>query len=72
MLIPFPLSNCPVVSLISMVEDLSSKVFLGVGHLPYLKEGIGDRHALNSSGYEITSDNCAKLFTQECLFCYEQ
>ena len=50
-----PWRNCPVVSLISMVEDLSSKVFLGVGCLPYLKGGIGDGHALNSSGYEITS-----------------
>ena len=38
-----------------MVEDLSSKVFLGVGCLPYLKGGIGDGHALHSSGYEITS-----------------
>ena len=31
------------------------KVFLGVGYLPYLEGGIGDGHALNSSGYEITS-----------------
>lgn len=46
------LSSC---ELISMLEDLSSKVFLGVGCLPYLKGGIGDGHALNSSGYEITS-----------------
>lgn len=72
MLIPFPLCNCSVVSLISVVEDLSSKAFLGVGYLPYLKGGIGDGHALNSSGYEITSDNCAKLLTQASLFCYEQ
>lgn len=60
MLIPFPWSNCPVVSLISMVEDLSSKVFLGVGYLPYLEGRIGDGDALNSLGYEITSGQLCK------------
>ena len=43
-----------------MVEDLSSKVFLGVGYLPHLERGISDGRALNSSGDEITSGQLCK------------